>query len=104
MSGIYMIKLNEGVEAQSFASFMVEEVFPELAARGVTRVGKVDFLQLWRGSNTGVGSDGGNQDEFLWLVGGTVNGMVGSVLDKIEQRGARVKHLGGFDQAGLWRE
>jgi hypothetical protein len=105
MPGIYMVTLNKGVEAKAFAKFMVEEVFPGIAARGQTRIGKVNFLQLLRGSNTSLGSGSGNQDEFLWLVDGNVGGIVGGggFVEKVEQYGARVKHLGDFSEAGVWR-
>jgi hypothetical protein len=102
MPGFYMIKLNKGVEAKPFTKFMVEELFPDISSRGVTRAGQVSFLQLL--SHRSTEPDSGGQDEFLWTVDGMITGTVGAdFVEKIEQYGAQVKHLGNFREAGLWR-
>jgi hypothetical protein len=104
MPALYMIKLNKGVERKNFIKFMVEEVFADIP-KGATRAGRVTSLELWRGTNTSLEGfpDTGNQDEFLWIVEGFVSGVGERTLEKIAQYGAKVKDLGNFGEAGVWR-
>jgi hypothetical protein len=94
------IRLPEGVSAEDFEKFMLEDVFPAIPKES-SRSGQVSGLRLFRGNNVE------NLKDYLWVVYGTVNGgPARGQLERIEAFGAQVSDEGVRDgeyvEAARW--
>ncbi len=97
----YQIILPKQKEADAFAKFMKEEYVPSIH-KGATRVGQVLRLSLWQSH------DSDADHHFLWevdwsgLSGHDIRAEDESIQHKFEKYGAKLKHLGTYDEVAKW--
>lgn len=93
---VYSIKLPEQSDFGAFERFMLDEVFPAID-KSPRRDGWVTGLMLLRGNNPD------NVNEYLWFVhAGGGAGAARQQEENIRAFGARVSHMGDWDERGSW--
>jgi hypothetical protein len=93
---IYSITLAKDKNEDDFEQFMLEKVFPAVDKRS-RRDGQITSLVLLKGNNTG------HTNEYLWLVGGGVNGGAANrQVDKIKAFGTTIAAMHDFVEIGRW--
>jgi hypothetical protein len=102
---IHQITLPEKQDAEAFMEFMRDEYFPAVH-KGPTRVGQVTGLTLLRG----VTETHERMHTFFMHVNyaGLATGKLRvdkeEVQSKFETFGARIEHIGAFDEVAAWFE
>ena len=100
---IHQITLSEQQDADAFVEFMRDEYFPAVH-KGPTRVGQVTGLALLRG----VSPTHERTHTFFMEVGfnGLATGGVRVDDEEVQRKfaafGARVEHLGAYDEVAVW--